>query len=78
MDGFRFWNMAEVRFFLKHVEANTHTPFISDEVWEMSKQKTFSEYANSSSLCYLHRCIQLFEETNKAKYLTDFKEYVFE
>ena len=78
MDGFRFWNMAEVRFFLKHVEANTHTPLISDEVWEMSKRKTFSEYANSSSLCYLHRCIQLFEETNKAKYLTDFKEYVFE
>ena len=78
MDGFRFWNMAEVRLFLKYVEAGTHTPLITEEVWEESKQKTYSVYANSSSLCYLQRCVQLFEETNKAKYLTDFKEYIFE
>ncbi|MBR6639648.1 MAG: ATP-binding domain-containing protein, partial [Muribaculaceae bacterium] len=30
------------------------------------------------SLCYLQQCVKLFEETNKAKYLTDFKEYIFE
>jgi len=78
MDGIRFWNMAEVRLFLKYIDAETHTPFITDEVWENSKRKTLSEYASSSSLCYLQRCIQLFEETNKAKYLTDFKEYIFE
>ena len=78
MDGIRFWNMAEVRLFLKYIDAETHTPFITDEVWEISKRKTFSEYANSSSLCYLQRCIKLFEETNKAKYLTDLKEYIFE
>ena len=78
MDGIRFWNMAEVRLFLKYIDAETHTPFITDEVWEISKRKTFSEYASSSSLCYLQRCIQLFEETNKAKYLTDLKEYIFE
>lgn len=78
MEGFRFWNMAEVRFFLKCIETETHTPLVMDEVWERSKQKTYSLYANSSSLCYLQNCIQLFEKTNKAKYLTDFKEYVFE
>lgn len=78
MEGFRFWNIAEVRFFLKCIEAETHTPMITDEVWEKSKQRTFSLYSNSSSLCYLQRCIQLFENTNKTKYLTDFKEYVFE
>lgn len=78
MEGFRFWNMAEVRFFLKCIEADTHTPLITDEVWARSKQRTFSTYANSASLSYLQQCIRLFEETNKAKYLTDFKEYVFE
>ena len=78
MDGSRFWNMAEVRLFLKYVEAGTHTPLITNEVWEDSKRKTYAVYANSSSLCYLQRCLQLFEETNKAKYMTDFKEYIFE
>lgn len=78
MDGFRFWNMAEVRMFLKLIEARTNTPLISDEVWNDAKRKTFSTYATSGSLHYLQRCIQLFEETSKAKYLTDFKEFVFE
>lgn len=78
MDGFRFWNMAEVRLFLKIIEAKTNTPFIADEVWDEAKRKTFAIYSNSESLHYLQRCIQLFEETNKAKYLTDFKEFVFE
>lgn len=78
MDGFRFWNMVEARLFIKYIESDTDTPIITDEVWENAKKKTFSEYACSSSLHYLQRCIQLFEETNKAKYLTDFKEFVFE
>lgn len=78
MDGFRFWNMAEVRFFLKYVERDTHTPIVTDEVWNEAKRKTFQAYATSSSLPYLKRCIELFEKINKAKYLTDFKELVFE
>lgn len=78
MDGFRFWNMVEVRHFLKKIEVNTNTPLIADEVWEKAKQNTFSTYAASSALCYLQRCIKLFEETNKVKYITDFKEYLFE
>ena len=78
MDGFRFWNMAEVRLFLKCIDNKTHTPLIANEVWEEAKQKTYSVYATSESLQYLRRCIELFEETNKEKYLTDFKEFVFE
>lgn len=78
MDGFRFWNMTEVRMFLKLVERGTHTPIIPDDVWENAKQKTFDMYANSSSLHYLRRCISLFEQTNKTKYHTDFKEFVIE
>ena len=78
MDGFRFWNMAEVRLFLKYIDNKTHTPQITEEVWEEAKQKTYNAYATSESLPYLRRCIELFEETNKEKYLTDFKEFVFE
>ena len=78
MDGFRFWNMAEVRLFLKYIERDTHTPIVTDEVWNEAKRKTFQAYATSSSLPYLKRCIELFEKINKAKYLTDVKELVFE
>ena len=78
MEGFLFWKMSEVRYFLKHIEENTHTPLIADDVWEKSKQQTYNTYGNSASLCYLKQCVKLFEETNKAKYLSDFKEYVFE
>ena len=78
MDGFRFWNMAEVRLFLKYIERDTHTPIVTDVVWNEAKRKTFQTYATSSSLPYLKHCIELFEKINKAKYLTDFKELVFE
>ena len=78
MDGFRFYNMAEVRMFLKQIDKNCNTPIIPDEVWEKAKQKTFEGYASSASLNYLQRCLYLFEQTYKAKYYTDFKEFIFE
>lgn len=78
MDGFRFCNIAEVRFFLKYIESNTHSPLIAKEVWEAAKQKTFSLYESSTSTQFLKKCIHIFEETNKSLYLTDFKELIFE
>jgi len=78
MDGMRFSNMAEVRMFLKLIGHKTNTPLIADEVWEEAKNFTNAKYANSSNLHYLQRCIELFEQTNKAKYHADFKEYVYE
>lgn len=78
MDGLRFWNLAEVRMFLKQLKSDTHTPVIPDDVWEKARQKTFATYAESSALHYLRRCLALFEQTNKAKYHTDFREFIFE
>lgn len=78
MDGFKFWNMAEVRMFLKLINSSVHTPVIPDNIWENAKHKTLAMYADSSSLHYLQRCISIFEQTNKTKYHTDFKEFVFE
>ncbi len=78
MDGFSFWNMAEVRLFLKLVDTKTHIPLIADDVWQEAKQKTYDTYATSESLHYLKRCIELFETTYNAKYITDFKEFVYE
>ena len=70
--------MAEVRFFVKQIERNTHTPRIADEVWENAKSQTRLAYASSTCLPYLERCLKLFEQTSREKFLTDFKEFVFE
>ena len=78
IEGFRFWNLAEMRYFLKYIEKRTHSPLISDELWEEAKQSVFNYYKTSRSLQYVKRCIEIFEQTNKVKYCSDFKEFVFE
>lgn len=81
MDGLRFWNMAEARYFTKCITTNvstTQSPIITDDIWEKAKDKTFSKYLKSSSLAYLKRCIRIFELTNHTKYYSDFREFMFE
>lgn len=81
MDGLRFWNLAEVRYFLKKIDQGfkeTKSPIISDEIWDAAKQQTFQKYANSQALPYLHRSLQIFEQTNRAKYYSDLREFMFE
>lgn len=77
-DGFRFWNIAELRYFLKQIEKRINTPFISDAVWKEACEATESKYGGSTSYEYLRRCAELFAQVNKNKYITDFKEYAFE
>ena len=81
MDGLRFWNLAEVRYFLKHIDQGikeTKSPIISDDIWEAAKHQTFQKYAASQALPYLRRSLQIFEQTNRAKYYSDLREFVFE
>lgn len=78
MDGLRFWNMAEMRYFLRYINKRIKTPLITEELWEEAKHNTFSTYDRSLSLMYVKRCIAQFEQTNKSKYFNDFKEFVFE
>ena len=90
MEGFRFSNLAEVKYLLKYIAKRTvqrnlqsaqgdlQSPFIPDELWEDAKQATFERYAGSQALPYVKRCVQMFEQTNRAKYRTDLWEFVFE
>ncbi len=78
MGKIRFWNMAEVRFLLKYMDNHVGIPLISDALWEEARQATFGTYSGSLSLPYVKRCMELFEQTNKVKYFSDFKEFVFE
>lgn len=81
LDGLRFWNLAEVRYFLKKIDQGikeTKSPIIPDDIWEAAKQQTFKKYATSQALPYLRRSLQIFEQTNRAKYYSDLREFVFE
>ena len=78
MDGFRFYNLAEVKYFMKYIHERITTPIISNDLWESAKQQTIANYGRSQSLPYLQRCLELFEQTNDKKYITDFKAFVFD
>ena len=78
MDGFSFWNLAEIRYFLKYLTKGYKVPIIPQQLWEEAKLATFSMYAKSNSLTYVKRCIELFEQINKVKYYSDFREFIFE
>lgn len=77
-DDIRFSTLAEVRYFMKVLDGMVMGPVIDDEVWNEAKKKTFDKYAGSSSLSYLKNCIGLFSKTCHKKYLTDFKEFIYE
>ena len=78
MEGFRFSNLAEVKYLMRYISKRMTTPLIPDELWEEAKRATFRKYAASQSLPYLRQCLRLFEKTNRTKYHADFWEFVFE
>ena len=78
LDGLRFCNLMEMRYFMKCVNSRKVSPLIAEEAWEEAKLKTFGKYATSKSLQYVRRCVEMFELTNRAKYYTDLRDFVFE
>jgi len=78
LDGFRFNNLAEIKYFIKQINKTRTTPRISDQSWQLAKQATISTYNGSKSLEYVERCLEQFEQTNRVKYYNDFYEFVFE
>ena len=78
MDGFRFSNLAEVRYLLRYIRKRLSTPLIPDELWEDAKRATFEIYDGSQCLPLVKRCMELFGQTYRAKYQTDLWEFVFE
>lgn len=78
MEGFRFSNLAEVKYLLKYISKKLSTPLIPDELWEEAKRATFTKYDGSLSVPYLEQCVKQFEQIYRAKYSTDLWEFVFE
>ena len=77
MGGFRFGNLAEVRYFIKQIGKDDEVT-ISKEKWQEAKKSTLKTYASSSCLGVMRRFFADFEAIHKTYYRSDLHEYVFE
>lgn len=77
-DGFRLYDLVEVRFFLKYLKKNQVSPVISDDLWNAAKADLQRKYSRSHCLPQLKNMITVFENSNAVKYYTDFDEFVDE
>ncbi|MBQ4421038.1 MAG: RecQ family ATP-dependent DNA helicase [Bacteroidales bacterium] len=77
MDGFRFINLAEVRYFFKQLGKSENVR-ITTEQWEEAKRRTEEAYATSSCLGALKQFFADFEATHKTYYRNDLREFVLE
>ena len=78
MDGFWFGKLAEIKYFMKYIDRRAATPLVADELWDEAKRATYAYYERSTAVPYVRRCLELFEQTNKMKYRSDFREFVYE
>ncbi len=77
-DSFSFYNLMEVRYFLKTIETGSSSPFISDTLWQRAKEKTMMEYKDSRCMENVLNFMADFERINKAKFKSDLCEFVKE
>ena len=78
LDGFKLYNLLEIRVFLNAIDRNLHSPVISDDIWKNAKKELFSNYHNSACIDNVRRLILDFEATHSVKYRTDFEEFLRE
>ncbi len=78
LDGFRLYNLLEIRAFLNAIDRNLHSPVISDDIWKNAKKELFSNYHNSACVDNVRRLILDFEATHSVKYRTDLEEFLRE
>ncbi len=77
MGGFRFGNLAEVRYFLKQL-GNGHEVTIPKEKWHEAKRRTLETYSTSTCINIMSNFFSDFEKTRKVFYSSDLREYIFE
>lgn len=80
-DGFDISNLAEIRYFIKHLkhpDSNDYSPVISDEIWEKAIEELSQKYAASGCLDFVLDVLKSFSDLNEKKYRTDFSLFLHE
>lgn len=76
-DTFHFFNLAEIRYFLKHIGSDDNG-IISRAKWDDAQQKTLDNYSTSTCLDIIRCFFNDFEQTHKTFYHSDLHEFIFE
>ena len=76
MGGFRFGNLAEIRYFLKQLGQDEIS--ISYEKWHEAKKRTLETYSSSTCLNAIKHFFADFEATRQIYYRSDLREFIFE
>lgn len=78
--GFDLKNIVEVKTFSYYIfkENNEQIGLITDEVWISAKNKTKEIFKNSINLTLVMLVIDTFEEANKKKFQSEFRNYLNE
>lgn len=77
MGGFRFANLAEVRYFLKQLDKSNDIS-IPKEKWQEAKEQTLSLYASSTCIDIMRHFFADFEAIHKTFYHSDLHEFILE
>ncbi len=79
LEGFQFYDLAEIRYFLKQVSTHPDVPVISESEWNAAKERTLEVYGESICLTLLRNFFEDFEAVSgKVKYKSDLVEFVRE
>ena len=74
--GFRFINLAEVRYFVKYLGDDGSV--ISKDVWETAKERTCQNYATSRLLPAMKHFWEDYEQINRTIYRSDLHQFLLE
>ncbi len=77
-DGFDIYNIAEIRYFMKKIEAGLSSPVIGDSLWEASKKALCERYSQSGCLSLCLDILDDFEKSVQKKYKTDLDMFIHE
>lgn len=78
LEGFRLYNLLELRFFLKQIARSLKSPVISNDLWNRAKKQLFEVYNGSPCLEICKNLLCDFEAINPTKYRTDLEEFIKE
>lgn len=77
-DGFSLYDLAEVRFFLKKLDAAGKTSIIREEDWDAAKAQLSAAYADSACMENCRKMLADFERSCQKKYRSDLEEFLRE
>lgn len=77
-EGFDIYNIAEIRYFMKKIEAGLFSPVIDDKLWSAAKTDLSDRYLRSECLPLCLDLLEDFEKSVQRKYKTDLDMFIHE